>query len=487
MTVTNLLQDTPFDTFRPGQEEVISAILSGRDTLAVLPTGSGKTLCYQLPAGIMPGLTIVVSPLVSLMDDQVTQLKMNGFQRVAALHGNKPPAEKKRIWQKLHLLKLLYVSPEMLAVEKIRSQFKKINVPLLVVDEAHCISQWGHEFRPDYQNLGRFRKELGEPVLLALTATASERVRSDIMSSLNLQNPVIEAHSVNRENIFLAIETQHDPQSRQQRLMELVTSAAKPCIIYTGTRRDAEVWSSLYKGASAYYHGGMHAEDRNSIQGQFLYNEIDVLFATSAFGMGINKPDVRSVIHGYMPPSIEQYVQEIGRAGRDGERAIAYAVLAESDFVLPWHFVEMEIPGQKWLQEELLPASETPGKLEELIEGAPFAEHTTSLLRSHLIKAKAKGSERKRIERLMTHFEQRRRERSQQIQKMTDFVHAPSCFRKQVLAYFEEEPFAADKWCCSNCHPVPKLSSALVKLESTVGWQALLKQKLHVGAEQNET
>ncbi|NJP38159.1 RecQ family ATP-dependent DNA helicase [Alkalicoccus luteus] len=482
MNAKELLQGTPFKEFRPGQENVVTSILNGRDTLAVLPTGSGKTLCYQLPAGILPGLTIVVSPLVSLMDDQVTQLKMNGFQKAAALHGNKQPEEKKRIWQQLSQLKLLYVSPEMLAVDKIKQRLQKLTVSLLVVDEAHCISQWGHEFRPDYKSLGEVREELGNPVLLALTATASELVRTDIASSLRLHHPLIEAHSVNRENIFIAIERMNEPTSRQQHLLKLVAASAKPCIIYTGTRRDAEVWSSLYKGPSAFYHGGMNAEDRNSIQGQFLYNEIDVLFATSAFGMGINKPDVRTVVHGYMPASVEQYVQEIGRAGRDGNRAIAHAVVADRDMMLPWHFVEMEIPGTDWMRNVLLPAAEANKDLTQVVEDAAFAEHTASLLISRFNENNREKTGQEIVEALIQQFDKRRQERAEQIRQITTLCNSTSCYRKQILSYFEEVPYSAEENCCSNCHANPHIESLPPRQRSVDNWQELLKNKLHIGA-----
>jgi len=318
-----------YPEFRAGQREIIESVLSGRDTLAILPTGGGKSVCFQLPSYVYPdGLTLVVSPLLSLIEDQVMQIKARGERAVAKLTSQESADQKRDILERICHLRYLYLSPEQLAAPLVRERLKRVDIRLFVVDEAHCVSQWGHEFRPEYTKLHEARLALGNPPCLALTATAPEAVALDIIEHLRLKDAAIHRRSANRREIqFLVDEgTQAD---KDDRLRYWLDRLERPCVVYTATRRDAERVASLLK--ATYYHAGLESEDRQLIQQQFLNDEIDTMVCTSAFGMGVNKSNVRSVLHYTLPATIEAYMQEVGRAGRDGQPSSAVLLFTESD------------------------------------------------------------------------------------------------------------------------------------------------------------
>ncbi|OLN23264.1 ATP-dependent DNA helicase [Domibacillus antri] len=349
MNIDQLLREQfGFDSFRPGQRETIESILSGHNTLSMLPTGTGKSLCYQLPAYLLQGAVIVVSPLLSLMQDQTEQLKRRGEKRVIALNSFLQYEEKNAALANLNRYKFIFLSPEMLQIPQVIQALRQLQVSLFVVDEAHCISQWGYDFRPDYRLLGNVRNELGSPLTLALTATATEKVRNDILNGLQLHTVKEWVFSVNRPNIAVHVEKLQDQMDKQARLIELVSFFQKPGIVYFSGRRAAEEAVHHLKQAgverTAFYHGGMDAGDRLLIQHQFLTGELDVVCATSAFGMGINKENVRFVIHYHMPPQMESYLQEIGRAGRDGNPSAAVLLYVPGDEKLHEFIAEMEFP-----------------------------------------------------------------------------------------------------------------------------------------------
>jgi ATP-dependent DNA helicase RecQ len=309
-----------FDAFRPGQEEVVRAVLAGSDVLAIMPTGSGKSLCYQLPALMREGLTVVVSPLIALMRNQVAGLRAFGVP-AGSLNSANDYDENRRVLAEIAKseLRLVYIAPERLAKPETVDLLKRSNVGLLAVDEAHCISQWGHDFRPDYMILGGLQEALGGVQIIALTATADAATRADILSKLFRRKPKLFVHGFDRPNLYLAMRAKTG--ARWQVTAFLGRHRGESGIVYCGTRRQTEEIAAdlAESGFNALpYHAGMEATDRSKNQDAFLREDGVVMVATVAFGMGIDKPDVRFVCHAGLPKNIEAYYQEIGRAGRDG-------------------------------------------------------------------------------------------------------------------------------------------------------------------------
>ncbi|MEO8226500.1 MAG: ATP-dependent DNA helicase RecQ [Gemmatimonadota bacterium] len=308
--------------FRPGQREAVDAMLAGRDVVAVMPTGAGKSLCFQLPAMLLDGVTIVVSPLIALMKDQVDVLRARGIA-AAAVHSMLPPGERYEVERELAqgALRLVYVAPERLGSAAFRSALAQARPARLVIDEAHCISQWGHDFRPDYRRLGALRTELGIPAA-AFTATATPDVRADIAVQLGLVAPLELVTGFERPNLTLAVETCRGRDDKARALDTLMREMGLPGIVYASTRKNVELWAEFLEARgvrAGRYHAGLTDEERNRVQDDFLAGRIDVIAATNAFGMGVDKRDIRFVAHADLPGSVEAYYQEAGRAGRDGE------------------------------------------------------------------------------------------------------------------------------------------------------------------------
>ncbi|RNI28142.1 RecQ family ATP-dependent DNA helicase [Rufibacter immobilis] len=320
------------EAFRPGQEDIINSVLAGNDTLAILPTGGGKSVCFQVPAMAMEGVCLVVSPLIALMKDQVENLKKRGIS-AAALHAGQPERERDLILDNcvFGVTKFLYLSPERLQTELFLARVKRMNVNLIAVDEAHCISQWGYDFRPPYLEIAKLREVLPAIPVLALTASATEAVKTDIQEKLQFRKQQVFQQSFARKNLSYSVLPTEDKEGRLREILQKMPGTA---IVYVRNRRrtlELAQWLQKQGVKAAAYHAGLPHQTRATAQTDWIQDRVRVIVATNAFGMGIDKPDVRLVVHLDLPDSLEAYYQEVGRAGRDGKYSYATVLLGPED------------------------------------------------------------------------------------------------------------------------------------------------------------
>lgn len=385
-----------YSTFRVGQEKVINSILHGKDTFAIMPTGAGKSICYQIPALTLPGITLVISPLISLMKDQVDALNSIGIPATFINSSLSYSEVNNRIERtRIGEFKLLYIAPERLEGEGFCQQLQALKISLLAVDEAHCVSQWGHDFRPSYRAIASFLKKLTyRPIVAAFTATATEGIKEDVINLLSLRNPNTYITGFNRANLFFSVIR---GANKKDYIMNYVQDNKEQVgIIYAATRKEVEV---LYKNLMdkgyrvGRYHAGLSEKERTKAQDAFLFDDINIMVATNAFGMGIDKSNVRYVIHYSIPKNMEAYYQEAGRAGRDGEPSECIILFASQDILL-----------QKFLMEQ------------------------------NLLSPERKNNEYKKL------------------QTMVDYCHTQRCLRKYILEYFGEEDVQEICGNCSTCN-----------------------------------
>jgi ATP-dependent DNA helicase RecQ len=459
-----------YDSFRKGQEAVVRSVLSGRPTIAILPTGGGKSLCYQLPALLLEGTTVVVSPLVALMKDQVDALRARD---IAATFVNSSLSDGDRQERQAALrrgeYRLLYVAPERFKSPSFLSSISGIRVPLLAVDEAHCISAWGHDFRPEYQQLARAREQLGAERVLALTATATPEVRRDIADALELRDPRVFVAGFDRPNLFIEVLRVAGDKDKLGRLVAL-SRGGGPGIIYAATRKNVEkvVGALRANGIDALgYHAGMADGERTEAQERFVRGEAKVIAATNAFGMGVDKPDIRFVAHFDAPRSLEAYYQEIGRAGRDGLPSHALLLFNFADVMMQRRMIEAGRPSRDLVERTWTAARGLlDGSLEELAKecGVSAAELSGAvrLLESagHLERGLGRdgrffvATPTVGVEDLTVDFEllelRVARER-QMLDRLVRFADTRGCRRQNLLRYFGDADAPRGCEACESC------------------------------------
>jgi ATP-dependent DNA helicase RecQ len=472
MNLETLLQRKfGYTAFRNGQKEIIEDVINGQDVFALMPTGSGKSLLYLLPGYVKEGIVLIVSPLLSLMEDQVKQLKSKGEKRVVAINSFLKYETKQQILNNLSQYKFIFASPEILQNEFVLSRFKKQNIALFVIDEAHCISQWGHDFRTDYLKLGEVRKQIGDPTCLALTATAQKEIIKDIEQQLHMKNMKAHLHSIDRENICLAVRKKNSEVEKRDDLVELVKNLQGPGVIYFSSRSLTEEMSELLRHHTDLrihaYHGGMDGEDRILIQQQFMENQLDVICCTSAFGMGVNKENIRYVIHYHFPSQIEAYNQEIGRAGRDGGKSVAILLYSPVDHDIPSFLIQQEFPDEKtlpliWDQIKQLKSSGGTMNSEwerDVCHTLQLSETAWRFIKFHLERFNViEGEEVIHLENeenansfLLKEIEVRKKVKFKKLNEMVKFLETKQCLRSKMLAFFDQERLKKPHNCCSNC------------------------------------
>jgi len=495
-----------FSSFRQGQKEIIQDVLDGKDVLGILPTGSGKSLCYQLPAKLLSGITIVVSPLISLMIDQVKQLKAINFKEVVALNSFMPHAKRALVYNNMSRYKLIYVSPEILQQEVLHHQLSKEKISLFVIDEAHCISQWGHEFRPDYLRLTNIISLLNHPPVLALSATATKDVQKDILHAL--KRPYMKKHvyPMDRPNIVFDVQKVSTDLEKIEHIKKILANKRLPTLIYFSSRQATEYVADLLAKELphqriSYYHGGMEQIDRVTIQQQFMNDQLDIICCTSAFGMGINKDNIRLIIHFHFPPQLEDFIQEIGRAGRDGQTSVSLLFYSGQDEYLPYRMIHIELPTNEQityvfqiLQSLIKQHKQLPKNTEDIetifqCQDIQWRFLYYQLEKHGIVKNRRIIYDKARWQSALEQIQLQRNERfklkENKLKDILAWIHSKQCLRQSLYRHFQDTFTKPQHECCSYCgfsfaHWNPSNDPKAVEYTHT-SWEYQLKDLLLIG------
>jgi ATP-dependent DNA helicase RecQ len=444
---------------RPGQQEAMQAVLEGRDTLVVMPTGAGKSAIYQVPALLLPGPTVVVSPLIALQHDQLAGLlRSAGAPGAVVVNSAQSGEQTRQAWRALKHgdAEILFLAPEQLAKDETVAALAALRPRLFAVDEAQCISAWGHDFRPDYQSLGRLAQRLGHPTILALTATAAPPVRRDIAESLGMREPLVLVAGFDRPNLALSVTGFLRDEDKRAAVVERAAALAKPGLVYAATRKDAEGYAAELAGLgfeAAAYHAGLKAADREMVHEAFLAGKLDVVVATSAFGMGIDKPDVRFVLHASVPESLDAYYQQIGRAGRDGAPADAVLCYRTEDLGLQRFLTSGGADTEALLAvASARKAGAGGGRLRaaDIQRGSGLSRRrvTAAINLLQLVGDAGHAEEPEAVvERAVALAEQQRQIEQSRLEMMRRYAETTGCRRQFLLGYFGEVTDDA----CGNC------------------------------------
>jgi ATP-dependent DNA helicase RecQ len=456
-----------FKSLRPGQREAIQSLLEGKDTLLVQPTGSGKSAVYQIAGSLLEGSTVIVSPLIALQKDQADSIEASRLDETAVLNSTLSASEHREVLERVEAgeIEFIFLAPEQLRNPETLEHLRNSGISLFAIDEAHCISHWGHDFRPDYLELAHVIEALDHPVVLAMTATASKEVRAEIIERLGMRDPKVFVHGFDRPNISLRVDLFSEEDEKLEAVIKRVEFAEKPGIVYVATHKHAEMLAKELKdrGVEAvFYHGGLKAKDRDEIQDRFMNGHVPVIVATNAFGMGVDKPDIRFVFHADVSDSVDAYYQEVGRAGRDGEPAEAVLFYRPGDISAQRYKTGAGRVNTADLQAitDILASRDKSASPRELSQDTGLSQRkvinivhkleevgAAAKLTSGEVKLVEKRSPAQMIEAASEQQEALKELRRRRLQQMQQYAEGRRCRREVLLRYFGDD-FSGP---CGNC------------------------------------